>query len=150
MLGGGCLVRVGGRSKTGLIAISQRFSCRDGSHALNCSGIRHDDARSPSPSAKEGRLCRLHAAESFSLTIHAQPVVRHLHVVWQEVRSRSRLQATLPPSMRRRSSASARTNLAVQFPGVEPGTLNTLRWQSWNTTLHYNRLSGTGQSAFKR
>ena len=37
------------------------------------------------------------------------------------------------------------TNLAVQFrPGVEPGTLNTLRWQSWNTTLHYNRLSGTG------
>jgi hypothetical protein len=66
--------------KTGLIAISQRFSCRDGSHALNCSGIRHDDARSPSPSAKEGRLCRLHAAESFSLTIHAQPVVRHLHV----------------------------------------------------------------------
>ena len=73
------------------------------------------------------------------MTIHAQPVVRHLHV------ARSAFSFTIAgdiTSFNAAAQLSFSTNLAVQFPGFEPGTLNTLRWQSWNTTLHYNRLSG--------
>ena len=76
------------------------------------------------------------SGELFFDKIHAQPVVRHLHV------ARSTFSFTI--------AGDITSNLAVQFPGVEPGTLNTLRWQSWNTTLHYNRLRRDGQSAFKR
>lgn len=46
------------------------------------------------------------------------------------------------------------TNLAVQFPGFEPGTLkkhqNTLRWQAGIPRFIIIASAGDGQSAFKR